>query len=111
MDGLNVHIVCFTSSPSRKVEVRAEARHARQNKALLPAVAKPAERGEPCASSRYRSNFERAKPLDSSGVASSLKNRQSRSDVLLECDPAFYWRRTSAALTALHGTTVIFCRL
>lgn len=84
------------------------ARRARLNKVVLRLAAKHVGRSEACVLKmkyRSRSNLAVDRRLHSFDVAARFKNRRSRSDTFLGCDQAFYWRRTPAALNALHGTT------
>lgn len=54
------------------------------------------------------SNLKHEEKLDSFDIAPSFKNRQSRSDAVLECDRASNWRMP-VPLTALCDETKYSC--
>lgn len=96
----------------RKTQERARAGRARLNKVVLPLPTKHDGRGEAYASKtkpRCRNSLERQKNLVKFDIAASTKNRQARSNTVLERGRAPYWR-TSVVLTGLHGTAETKCR-
>lgn len=98
----------------QKVQGCMKARHGCQSKVVLPLAAKRVERSKvntlknKSRNIETRSNLQREE-ISSFEEAASFKNCQSRSDTVLECDPASYWKRT-VALTALQGTAETRCK-